>query len=141
MSGAALSRSRAEAAFTLIEVMVAVALLAVALTPLLVTFGGFLAAFGRSKGKTYETLGAVSGLAEVEAVGLPEAQGDYAGEVEGNSRMRWQVQVAADEPALLAELKARSGEEAGFGADGSKGGSLELATWIVDPIYPPPEEK
>jgi len=141
MSGAALSRSKAEAAFTLVEVMVAVALLAVALAPLLVTFGGFLAAFGRSKGRTYETLGAVSGLAAVEAVGLPDAQGDYSGEVEGNSRMRWQVQVEAAEPAMTAEIKARAGAEVGFGDDGSKGESLELATWIVDPIYPPPEEK
>jgi len=141
VDGTDAGRSYRTLAFTLVEVMVAVALLGLTLVPLLTTHGGFLRAFARSKEKTYETLGAASGLALVEAIGLPDAQGSYAGEVEGEPRLRWEAAVEGEEADIAVTAKARSAPGSDLEDGGEKKNAVEFGTVILNPIYPPPVEE
>ncbi|HOO77678.1 MAG TPA: prepilin-type N-terminal cleavage/methylation domain-containing protein [bacterium] len=135
-------RSRAEKSFpgargfTLIEVMVAVALLGISLSPLLLTHGSVLKNFARSKERTGETLAAASALATVEAIGLPAAQGDYGGVVEEWEHLRWKAAVG-EVAESLAQVEGVSFPEGGE----EEGRKVAFSTYIVNLEYPEPEEK
>ena len=83
--------------FTLLEVMVAVAILAIALIAILKANVQSLDALAEVRQKTAASMLAASKLAEVEAVGAEnwtEFQGDFGDEYPGFS---WQVESAATE--------------------------------------------
>jgi general secretion pathway protein I len=84
------AEARREAGFTLLEVLVAFAIMAVAMTALLQAFGGGLVAARRTDAAS-QSLAAARSLLERVGSELPIESGTRTG---GNAEFQWQISVA-----------------------------------------------
>ena len=125
----ACGRMRDEDGFTLLEVLIAFAVLAVLLVPILQVFGGGLGNAETARAYSTATLLARSKLAEI-ATESELADGESDGRFEG-SNYRWRSTIARDETEVIEpdgksagekphERKKGSGfaDDGGFGSDG-----------------------
>ncbi len=121
--------------FTLLEVMVAVSLLAVAVVPLLVTHASTIRDFTRSREVTRSGLIAESRMALTEAQLFPEPFSEL-GEVEGRPVFYWDEQVSEVDPELMlkAEVMVSISED-------NKGEKISLASYIANLEFEEEEEE
>ena len=82
-------------AFTLIEVMVALVIVAIALTGISVTMGGMLSNATTLRDRTYASWIAQNKIVEIRAAGTVPDTGESTGEVDyANSQWEWRAVVA-----------------------------------------------
>ena len=87
--------SRRLRAFTLIEVMVSLAIVAIALTGISVTMGGMLSTATTLRDRTYASWIAQNKIVEVRAAGTFPDVGESSGEVDyANSQWEWRTVIA-----------------------------------------------
>jgi len=104
MSPFVVNRPRRCAGFSLLEVLVAFAILSLTLGVILAIFSGGLRNLGQSQSYTEAMLNAQSKLAEI-GVTTPLVPGEQQGRIDGN-RYRWAAQITAValQPALRVAL-------------------------------------
>lgn len=132
--------------FTLLEVMISVAVLAVGVVPLLVTHASTVANLRRSREMTVAALLARDRLAELEAYGftaLSEGLGMFGqpgGGGDGHPFLNFEEKVEETEPLSLLEAQVKAVRR--FrppGQEEDPGGSIP-ATYIVNLYFEPEEE-
>lgn len=125
--------------FTLLEVMIALSLLALFMVPLLITHAGSIRAFTRSKEVTHLALLAETKLALIEALGFTESYSE-SGEVEEPTDLKWEATVTSVSEGVMmkAEVTASPGGE-GRGEKEEKG--VKLTTYIANLKFAGEEEE
>lgn len=121
-----------QSGLTLLEVMLAITLIAVGVIPLLVTHSSSLQNFVRSRETTLSGFLAQEKIAALEAEGFQE---DFSGDGirEEPPRLSWEERIATVREDLMAsaEVRVRPGSEESRG----RARELQLVTYLVNPRY------
>jgi type II secretion system protein I len=121
-------RASGEEGFTLLEVLIAFAVLALMLVPILQIFGGGIGSSQTARGYAMAALLARSKLAEL-ATGATFAEGETSGTFEGGEGYRWRTTIARDtSPISLPETQGPADDSAGQSSQPSAGASAGRGT-------------
>jgi Tfp pilus assembly protein PilV len=131
------SQYDSQAGLTLLEVMLAVTLIALGIIPLLITHGASIRHFVRSREVTQGGLLAQERISLLQADGFQE-EVSAGGQFEGHPYLEWEEKVSPVRPGLMAAVEVRVRPAAAVALKAGRG--VELVSYLVNPRFAPSEE-